>query len=343
MSKALSNPTVKIFGAATLLRNLNAILQEVEGVRAAKDIEYIHRMRVATRRLRSGIDLFGPILAAKKYASWRRDIRGLTKALGAARDTDVQIENLVAFLKDLQEPQRAGVRRLMLRLRQRRAGYQQGVLTALDAFEHSHTPNDMVQKLAHLDFYREYVNPQNPALQLLACETIHQKLADFVSFEEAIQDPNNIAELHAMRIAAKHLRYTMEFFTGMFPGELKAQLKALRSCQDLLGSIHDCDVWVAWMPKFIQKERKRAFRYYGSVRPFSRLQPGLEYYLGYRKDERIKLYSEFIQAWDAWKAKGFWESFNISLAETILALHAREEEPEAPEGQPEEEGEEPRE
>ncbi len=334
MPRTPDNPTIKIFGAALLLHNLNAIMQEVEGVRTSRDIEYVHRMRVATRRLRSGIDLFGPLLYSKRSPGWLKNVRSLTGALGKARDTDVQIALVNVTLKSLQSPQRSGVHRLLLRLRQRRVRYQANVLGALKKFERSHTANDMVQKLAPLDFYKNYINPQNPGLQQIAYDNIQANLTDFFSYEEAVQDPNNIAELHAMRIAAKHLRYTMEFFTGIYPDELKSPLKMLRTCQDLLGSIHDNDVWIDWLPRFILKERQRTIIYYGSARPFAALQPGLEYFLNARKDDRARLYDQFMTTWDKWRANQEWEklqtTLDVSLAESIML--AEQPEPPAPDG-----------
>ncbi|MFQ6042085.1 MAG: CHAD domain-containing protein, partial [Candidatus Poribacteria bacterium] len=57
----------------------------------ADDIEYVHRMRVASRRLRSGFALFEECFPPKRLKRWRKQIRRVTRALGDARYTDVQI------------------------------------------------------------------------------------------------------------------------------------------------------------------------------------------------------------------------------------------------------------
>ena len=78
---------------------LDAFTREIDGVRLAEDPEYIHRMRVATRRLRAALPLFRSCFTPKQYQRWMRDITRITRALGEARDADVQIAYLRKFLK----------------------------------------------------------------------------------------------------------------------------------------------------------------------------------------------------------------------------------------------------
>src|SRR5512141_1839971 len=79
-----------VFGACVLEKHLQALSEEVEGVRAGmEDIEFVHRARVASRRLRATLPLFAGCLPRKKTKKWLSQIRAVTRALGAARDTDV--------------------------------------------------------------------------------------------------------------------------------------------------------------------------------------------------------------------------------------------------------------
>ena len=83
-----------LFGAEALLGRLQELTKEIEGVRAAEDIEYIHRMRVASRRMRAAFALFESCLPRKRQADWQLEIKRITRALGAARDLDVH-ENVL--------------------------------------------------------------------------------------------------------------------------------------------------------------------------------------------------------------------------------------------------------
>jgi CHAD domain-containing protein len=88
-----------IFGVQRLLPLLDAFSKEIDGVRTAQDIEHIHRMRVASRRLRAALPLFSACFPEKKYQQWIEEIRKVTRALGEARDTDVQIAFLLKLIK----------------------------------------------------------------------------------------------------------------------------------------------------------------------------------------------------------------------------------------------------
>jgi CHAD domain-containing protein len=70
-------------------------------VRAARvleldDIEPLHDMRVATRRLRAAMEVFRPCFPRKRYRRAMKPLKALADALGARRDRDVAI----AFLRE---------------------------------------------------------------------------------------------------------------------------------------------------------------------------------------------------------------------------------------------------
>ncbi|HWQ05438.1 MAG TPA: CHAD domain-containing protein [Longilinea sp.] len=318
--KTRTDVSIQEFGAEVLLRNLGALEQEFEGVRQGQDIEAIHRMRVASRRLRAALPIFGPAVAAKKHEEWTRTIRELTVALGAARDCDVQIEHVQAFF--LEQPPgiiRSGIRRLLLRLRQRRLRLQLAVDQALTDLVKSDVPMEMERKLHPLLEGMETV-PRSPALCSLSFETIREKLEQFLYFEPFVQQPENIKELHAMRIAAKHLRYTLEIFSPVYESELKVHLKAMRQIQEMLGEIHDCDVWMLFLPKFTDRERLRTLQFFGYERPFRRLLPGLEAYFSDRSAARERSYKEFLEKWQTWRQEGLWDQLINEVSALCIAL-----------------------
>ena len=93
-----SNDSYCLFGAKTLLKRLQDVVKEIDGVRKAEDIECIHDMRVATRRMRSALALFERCLSGKNYKKWNKQMRSVTRALGIARDADVQMDFLQEFM-----------------------------------------------------------------------------------------------------------------------------------------------------------------------------------------------------------------------------------------------------
>ncbi len=76
------------------------------------DIERVHDMRVATRRLRAVLEVFRPCFSKKAYKATIRELKDLADSLGERRDRDVQIKALTEFAEDLPEADRAGIERM---------------------------------------------------------------------------------------------------------------------------------------------------------------------------------------------------------------------------------------
>ena len=255
-----------LFATEALLKRLQALTQEMDGVRQAQDIEYIHRMRVASRRLRSAITLFEECLPRKKLPDWQKQVRRITRALGAARDTDVQIDLLDQVLRHLQEPSAdevdedvrrypPGIERLRLRLRQRREKLQTDVSGALDAWEASQVTEELGQTLRQqlVQARLSQVEAPSPRVYQQAYLITSLRLEEMLAYEASVYHPEQVEELHAMRIAAKRLRYTLEVFAPLYDDGLKQPLQTVRQVQDVLGDIHDCDVWVLVLPQFMEE------------------------------------------------------------------------------------------
>jgi CHAD domain-containing protein len=93
------------------------LFDAAEGVLDTRDIERVHDMRVASRRLRAVLEIFAPCFPRSEFASVLRDVKQLADALGARRDPDVHIEALESFSKALLPANRPGVARLVEDLR----------------------------------------------------------------------------------------------------------------------------------------------------------------------------------------------------------------------------------
>jgi len=325
-----------LFATESLLKRLQALTQEMEGVRQAQDIEYIHRMRVASRRLRSAITLFEECLPRKKLPDWQKQVRRITRALGSARDTDVQIDLLDQVLRHLKEPSaddvdedvrryQPGIERLRLRLRQRREKLQADVSGALDEWEASHVTEEMGQTLRQqlVQARLSQVEAASPRVYQQAYLITSLRLEEMLAYDACVYHPEQVEELHAMRIAAKRLRYTMEVFAPLYESGLKQPLQAAREAQDVLGDIHDGDVWVQVLPQFIEEERARTLEYFGHARSFGRLEAGLVYLQQERQRYRAERYQEFVEFWQQTQGKDVWgdlrQTLRSRLVETVSA------------------------
>jgi CHAD domain-containing protein len=87
-----------------------------QGVLDTGDIERVHDMRVATRRLRAALEIFEPCFPAEAYGEALAEVKRLADALGERRDRDVAIAALHAFNAQMPSPDRRGVASLIERL-----------------------------------------------------------------------------------------------------------------------------------------------------------------------------------------------------------------------------------
>jgi CHAD domain-containing protein len=99
------------------------VFEHSDGVLDVENIEALHDMRVATRRLRAALEVFAPCFPAKRHRKALKRVKRLADALGERRDRDVAIEFLAGFADETPEADRAAVEVLIERLRheQRRA------------------------------------------------------------------------------------------------------------------------------------------------------------------------------------------------------------------------------
>jgi CHAD domain-containing protein len=82
-----------------------------------EDIEPLHDMRVATRRLRAALEVYAPCFPAKRHRKALKRVKKLADALGERRDRDVAIELLAGFEDEAPEADRAAIAALIERLR----------------------------------------------------------------------------------------------------------------------------------------------------------------------------------------------------------------------------------
>ena len=109
--------------------------EHADNVLDVGDTERVHDMRVATRRLRAVLEIFGPCFPRKTHGAVLDDVKSLADALGERRDPDVQIEDLEAYAEAVPEADRPGIEVLVARLRAHQAGANAELAMALAEIE----------------------------------------------------------------------------------------------------------------------------------------------------------------------------------------------------------------
>jgi CHAD domain-containing protein len=95
--------------AATVRVRAAELFAHADGVLDVEDIERVHAMRVASRRLRAVLEIYAPCFPAKEHRAVLREVKRIADALGARRDPDVQIEGLERFASLMADEDRAGL------------------------------------------------------------------------------------------------------------------------------------------------------------------------------------------------------------------------------------------
>jgi CHAD domain-containing protein len=113
------------------------VFEQSVNVLDTSDIERVHDMRVATRRLRAVLEIFAPCFERSLHRSVLHDVKALADALGERRDPDVHIEALESFAAAVSEADRPGVESLVGRLREEQAAANTTVARALEEMQRS--------------------------------------------------------------------------------------------------------------------------------------------------------------------------------------------------------------
>jgi CHAD domain-containing protein len=119
--------------AVTVATRSHELFASAPHVLETSDIEHVHDMRVASRRLRAALEIFAPCFERKEHRRLLREVKRLGAALGARRDPDVQLAQLERLRAQLEAADRPGVDLLIERARERQAAGNVVLSEALEA------------------------------------------------------------------------------------------------------------------------------------------------------------------------------------------------------------------
>nr|ART39841.1 J93 [uncultured bacterium] len=230
---------------------LDQMQQNHAGAVATQDPEFIHQMRVATRRLSAALRLFAPILPADFAQPLKAAFRPLMKQLGHVRDLDVLHTEIVALvLAALPDEPRLAALSNQITLRRHHArkaayallrtpGYGHMLLTALQILHGLNlTTGNAAPFPGDVPAAQPGAQP-SPSLATFAAQRL-RRLNKQVMRKARAARIDNPESLHALRIAGKRLRYALEFFSPLAsPREQRDTLRQLTRLQNTLGQLND--------------------------------------------------------------------------------------------------------
>lgn len=224
-------------------------------VREGRDPEGVHQARVATRRLRSDLRTFSPLLDRAWAEGLRDELRDLAALLGAVRDADVLLERLTAAAAALPEPDRERAQAVLDDLAATRDGDRAKLLAAMDGKPYR-------TLLTHLrraaERPRTLPDAKQPAVVLLPPLAARpwRRLRSAVA---ALGDKPPDAALHEVRILAKRARYAAEAVAPVAGPDATAFARAVAALQDVLGEHHDAVVAQQWLREAAERHPEAAF------------------------------------------------------------------------------------
>ncbi len=224
-------------GRKILRLHMLRMLAAEPGVRAGRDPEHVHKMRVATRRMRAAWRVFDGAYRPRFARRYVDELRTVAAALGGVRDQDVQLERLNAFRTGEDSPTGAGLDPLAAEW-QRRRNVARGTLIDLldselyDGFTTDYlvfveTPgagangNERVADVAGGRIWRAYERLRAHDVTLAWADT---------------------AALHELRIDGKRFRYALEFFKEVLDEGADSVIADVTRLQDHLGNLNDAHI-----------------------------------------------------------------------------------------------------
>lgn len=283
-----------------------------EMARRPNDVEGVHDMRVASRRLRSALRDFAPYLRrSKRLDEARAELKRLADALGTVRDLDVTtlaIEHLAG-----EAPDEVSARILRLAGERRAEREETGdelartitdealdeareiLVRGLDAA--ASAPRKRGKKDAKGGKDGE---GDGPSFHDAGREIVMRSWDELRELSAGLYRPLKTKRLHKMRIAAKRLRYALELYSACWGKEAKGLADDISELQDALGEMHDCDEWIKEAGSHLSGADDGDAVGLGAAG-----RDALVWLLEHFVKKRTQHYREALQLWREWERRDF--------------------------------------
>lgn len=253
----------------------------------SEDVEGVHAMRVAIRRLRSTMRAFAPVFKGKPLKKSNKQLKRIADALGATRDEDVTIIALEKARKKADDERiKREIGELTERCRNRRAALQIDLAESLTAASLEKINAEFYESL---DKIRLRKKRRDDDFLKAGNEIIGESLREFVDLSAAIYRPFDDDALHELRIAVKRLRYAAELFAVCRAEEFEPLAAQMAELQDYLGEVHDASIWIENLSADLRSEDENEFR------------TANVWLLSKFVKKRTKNYRSALKLWNKWK------------------------------------------
>ncbi|MBW4436663.1 MAG: CHAD domain-containing protein [Pleurocapsa minor GSE-CHR-MK-17-07R] len=236
-----ADDTMADAGRKVMLDQLLLLLKHEPGVVEGEDIEEVHDMRVASRRIRSLLRLLNDQYKPKIVRPLEASLRKLARALGEVRDREVMMANIESALAGLEstDVQGQALTSVLEMLAQERAVARYHLLRLLGKGAHLRFYKDFTEFVTNENAGKAAASDVSPVQVRHALPPlIYQHLATVRAYDAVLADAEDEA-LHQLRIEFKRLRYATTLFDAALGSQIKDFNKELSAMQDHLGTMQD--------------------------------------------------------------------------------------------------------
>jgi CHAD domain-containing protein len=272
------------------------MLSHEEGTLLGENIEELHDMRVATRRMRTAFDIFGPAFDPKIIRHYLKGLRTTGRVLGEVRDMDVLLQNAIAYQGNMKEIKRPGLEPLL-------SGWKQTIdkkrakltkhLQSEAYYNFKYNFNLFLQASEYIGVPLSQNGGTNSLVRDIVPVLVYSRYAAVRAYV-AILPTASVTQLHTLRIEFKKFRYLLEYFREILGDNAGQSITELKQLQDHLGELHDSDVACQLVRNFLKDWEEDQI---GTPIP-ERLNPEpIVTYLAYVHAVRYRLISSFPELW----------------------------------------------
>jgi CHAD domain-containing protein len=289
-------------GRKVLLVQFINMLQHEAGSRLGEDVEEVHDMRVAIRRMRSAVRLLGAYYKRAVVRAYSDELRNLAWVLGQVRDLDVLIGDIQEFQATLEAEQQAALQEAIDELERQRTDAREDLIEVLDSrryrkfvksFSGFVTTPEAGARPAAEGIVPTQVRHVLPGM-------IYNHLAAVRAYDTVLPDVPT-PTFHSLRIEFKRLRYTVSLFEELLGSQIGDFIDEIKALQDCLGHMNDAATARTHLNGLLADHPIEA----------------LSLYLTRLEEKDAEMRTEFLDLWSRFNSRKVQEK----LSRAVLALH----------------------
>ena len=243
---------IRRFAADQACHFAEVMFDNAPGAMSEENIEFLHDMRVASRRLRETFQLFAMFYRPSRLKKTLAQVKQMTRILGLPREGDVNLTLLREFESEFSPSVQTAHEHLLETFERRQGKLRKRMHRAFDGFDLKRLRAEWINfaqtallapkprsilKGIQREFESEAYLKQTAAI-------LRQKAFPLLVFQSTPLQSEGDEDLHKLRIVLKKFRYTLEIYSPLHDHRFERTIQSAKELQDVLGKVHDYSVLI---------------------------------------------------------------------------------------------------